>query len=292
MRAQDILNYVLILLLFSIPSFAATYDDVGDYTSVSSGIGFASSQSVSGVGFSSAHSCINADPELLQAYSSGSGSYSHDSTIRLINSTASDPDNGFISTGRNIELQENTSFTYSPILLAYGGTFRSGPVKSLWDDSITTGNGGGAFMKVGFDNTRVLSRDVHTKVSGYQNVADIFTSSGEFHVGMKFDAAFNGNEKLGVSFKESGKETLTKLMDEYYSGTYRMTKNLGIDIDNSIWDYGETSEASNAINWLPCSCNSGWDEMDLTDQMSHSARDFFDCTSCMPAKMCSNASSS
>lgn len=287
MKVQDILNYVLLLSLFSGISFATTYDDVSDIPIVESGLGFDSSQSVSGIGFTSVHSCIDADPEILQTHCSGSGSYSYDSTNRLLNFNAYDPANGFVSARRSIELQENTSFIYSPSLLVYGGTFKSRPIKSLWDDSITTGNGGGAFMKVGFDNTRVLSKNVHTKVSGFENLDDILGSSGRFDAGVKFDAAFTGNEKLDVSLRELSKKTPTKLMDEYYSGTYKMTKNLGITVYNSNWDYGETSEASDAINWLPC-CSGGYIDMDLTDQRYHSAKEFFDCTSCGPAKPCSN----
>lgn len=146
-------------------------------------------------------------------------------------------------------------------------------------------------MNVGFDNTRVLSKDIHTKVSGFESLDLINKSSGKFDAGMKFDAAFTGTEKLGVSLKKPDEKTPTRLVDEYYSGTYRMTKNLRITVERTIWDYGETSEASNAINWLPC-CFGGYSDMDLTDQRYHSAKDFFDCTSCEQANLCSNVSKS
>jgi hypothetical protein len=287
MKILDIMNYVLLLSLFTAISFASS-DEPGDYPIVESGFGFSSKESVSGIGFASKHSCINAAPEILQTRSSGSGSYSYDSAIRLINFTASDPANGFSAAGRSIELQENTSFTYSPILLANEGTFRSGPIKSLWDDSIATGNGGGAYMKVGFDNTRVLSKDVHTKVSGFDRLENILSSSGKFDAGMKFSAAFTGNEKLSVSLKETNKKTPTTLMDEYYSGTFRVTKNLGLEADGSISDYGEASESINAINWLPCSCNAGYDGMDLHDKRYHSAEGFFNFSTLQQPEPCSN----
>jgi hypothetical protein len=286
MKVLDILNYVLLLLLFT--TSIALSDDVGDTIITQSGFGFDSSESISGLGFTSTHSCINADPEILQTRSSGSGSYSYDSTIKLLNFTATDPANGFIAAARSIEFQENTSFTYSPILLANKGTFRSGPIKSLWGDSIATGNGGGAYMKVGHDNTRALSKDVHTKVSGFEDVRNILSSSGEFDAGMKFNDAFTGNEKLDVWLKEPNKKIPTRLMDEYYSGTFRINKNLGLKVEGSISDYGETSEDINAINWLPCACNAGWDDMDLHDQRYHSAERFFNCSTCEQPKPCSN----
>ena len=180
---------------------SANSDEQSDYSTVESGFGYSSKESVNGIGFTSTRSCINVAPEILHSRSSGSGSYRYDSDIQLINFTASDPGNGFINAGRSIELQENTSFNYSPILLAKEGTFQSGPIKSLWDDSIATGNGGGAYMKVGFDNTRVLSKDVHTKVSGFDRIENILSSSGKFDAGIKLSAAFAGNEKLDVSLK-------------------------------------------------------------------------------------------
>lgn len=286
LKVRIILNCVILLSLF-IGVSVASYGDVGDITTVESGFGFTSSGSVSGIGFSSANSCIKADPEILQTRSCGGGSYSYDSTIRLLNFTATDIVNGFARAERSIELQDNTSFAYSPIILAKEGTFRSGPIKTLLDESIATGNGGGALMKVGFDNTRVLSRDIHTKVSGFEDVDSILTTSGRFNAGMKLDAAFTGNEKLDVSLMETDKKIPTRLMDEYYSGTFRITKNLGLSIDSSVLDYGETSEAANAINWLPC-VSGGYSDMDLHDQRYHSAEGFFDFSGCEPPKPCFN----
>jgi hypothetical protein len=286
MKILDIMNYVLLLSLLTAISSAYS-DEQGDYPVVESGFGFSMKESVRGIGLTSKHSCINAAPEILQTRSSGSGSYSYDSSIRLINFTASDPANGFSAAGRSIELQENTSFTYAPILLAKDGTFRSGPIKSLWDDSIATGNGGGAYMKVGFDSTRVLSKDIHTKVSGFDRIENILSSSGKFDAGMKFSAAFTGNEKLSVSLKETNKKTPTTLLDEYYSGTFRTTKNLGLTVYGSRLDYGETSESTDAINWLPCSCYAGYDDMDLHDKRYHSAEGFFNFSTCPQPEPCS-----
>jgi hypothetical protein len=287
MKVLEILNYVLLLSLFTCIS-SANSDEQSDYSTVKSGFSFSSKESVNGIGFTSTRSCINVAPEILHSRSSGSGSYRYDSDMQLINFTASDPGNGFSTAGRSIELQENTSFTYTPILLANEGTFRSGQVKSLWDDSIATGNGGGAYMKVGFDNTRVLSKDIHTKVSGFDRIENILSSSGKFDAGMKLSAAFTGNERLVVSLKETNNTTPTRLMEEYYSGTFRMTKNLGLTVYGSKLDYGDTSEADNAINWLPCACFAGYDDMDLHDKRCHSAEGFFDVSACQQSKPCSN----
>jgi hypothetical protein len=286
MRVLDILNCVLLLLLFAGTSVAATYEDVSDIPTISSGYGYIMSQSVSGVGFTSTHFCIKDQAEVLQTHSSGSGHYSYDSTLQFQNFSYSDPDNSYVTAGQKIELQENTSFAYSPVMLNNIGGFRAGPIKSLYNDLVTTGNSGGTIMSVGFDNTRTLSKDLHTKTSGVTNLENILQSGGYFETSMKYDVAFTGTEKQGVSFKESDKKTPTRMVDESYSGTFKIAKNLDIKASLTNWDYGETSEDPNAINWLPCACFQGYDSMDLTDQRYHSAKDFFDCTSCWPAKPC------
>lgn len=295
LKVLCILNYIILILMIVL---IGTSIAVNDY--VEEGFGFNMSQSVNGDGFTSTRSCINVDPEILQAHSSGSGSYTYDSSLNIRNYTITDtisdliplktlenPTETGISTERTIELQATTGFAYAPAELANMGTFRSGPIKSLFSDSTATGNGGGAYMKLGFDNVRSLSADVHSKVSGFEDVDSIQgTSGGSFDAGMKVNAAFTGDARLGVDFKEPDKKVPTKLMDEFYSGTFSITKNLEMSVDNSISDYDEDSDSATAINWLPCSCFKGFDDMDLHDQRYHSAKDFFDCTVCGSPKPC------
>ena len=73
-------------------------------------------------------------------------------------------------------------------------------------------------------------------------------------------------------------------MDEYYSGTFRTTKNLELTVYGLKLDYGETSDSTNAINWLPCACFAGYDDMDLHDKRYHSAEGFFDVSACKQPK--------
>ncbi|MGD0951607.1 MAG: hypothetical protein ABR985_04310 [Methanotrichaceae archaeon] len=295
LKGLFILNYILLIITLIGTSVA-----VNDY--VQQGFSFEMNQSVNGTGFTSTRSCINVDPELLQAHSAGSGSYTYDSSFTIRNYDVVDdisdliplkdletPVDNYISSERSVELQATTGFAYSPAVQPNMGTFRSGPIKSLWTDSTVIGNGGGAYMKLGYDNVQSLSTDVHSKVSGLERIDSLQgTTSGTFNAGMKVNAAFTGNERLEVDLKDPGKKVPTTLMDELYSGTFTTTKNLELSDINTATDYGEDSEGTGAINWLPCSCFEGFDDMDLHDQRYHSASDFFDCTTCGFPQPCSS----
>ena len=295
LKGLFILNCILLIMVLIGTSIA-----VNDY--VQQGFGFDMSQSVNGTGFTSTRYCINVDPELLQAHSAGSGSYTYDSSFNLRNYDVVDdisdliplkeletPVDNYISSERSVELQATTGFAYSPEEVANMGTFRSGSIKSLWTDSTVIGNGGGAYMKLGYDNVQSLSTDVHSKVSGLERIDYLQgTTSGTFNAGMKVNAAFTGNERLEVDLKDPHKKVPTTLMDELYSGTFTTTKNLELSDINTLTDYGYDSEDAGAINWLPCSCFKGFDDMDLHDQRYHSASDFFDCTACGFPQPCSN----
>jgi hypothetical protein len=70
-------------------------------------------------------------------------------------------------------------------------------------------------------------------------------------------------------------------IDEDYFGTYHVEKNMTIAVP-----YSKSTEPMN--EWLPCICNAGWNDMVIHDTRYHSAKGFFDCTTCWPSKPCSN----
>ena len=61
-------------------------------------------------------------------------------------------------------------------------------------------------------------------------------------------------------------------IDEDYFGTYHVEKNMTLSVPYS--------RNKPTYDWLPCSCNEGWNDMVIHDQRYHSAKGFFDCTSC------------
>lgn len=89
--------------------------------------------------------------------------------------------------------------------------------------------------------------------------------SGTAHVGMlQGDRAFE--------FKKSALYNSKIMVDEAYTGTFNLAIKMGLTIPTYTADESE--------DWLPCSCYKGWDDMNLHDQVYHSAKGFFDCTAC------------
>jgi hypothetical protein len=257
-----------LLLMPIIDSFA----DEGAETTTGSGFSFVASQSIRGEGITEVRSCLNTDPQVFQSRGSGSGSYNYDSTILLTNFTTTDPARGFSSYGRSIEVQETADFAYLPLSINVG-SFNTKPIKSLWDDATKTGNKGGAFVELAFANTKVLSKDVHAKTSGFEDFEDIQDSSGKFNLGLKFDVAFTGTGKVGAWLKGPTDKIPARMLDEYYSGTFKMVKN--IEFSNI-----GTSSIDETNDELNCTCLKGYDSWDLADQTwaSHSVKDFFNCS--------------
>jgi len=69
-------------------------------------------------------------------------------------------------------------------------------------------------------------------------------------------------------------------IDEDYFGTYHVEKNMTLEVPYS--------KNKPTYDWLPCTCNGGWDDMTPHDKVYHSAKGFFDCTECMPLAACKN----
>jgi hypothetical protein len=67
-----------------------------------------------------------------------------------------------------------------------------------------------------------------------------------------------------------------------YVGAFNLTKKIHMNSIVSEW----SSADGNTYDWLPCSCNAGWDDMVIHDTRYHSAKGFFDCTSCRPPAPC------
>jgi len=265
LKALSITVCFFLLMLFIGSSFAQT-------ETTGSGFSFMAEQSIRGEGITEVRSCLNTDPQVFQSRGSGSGSYNYDSNVALINFTTKDPGRGFLSYGRSIEVQESSDFAYAPISINVG-SFKTETIKSLWDDSTKTGTSGGTAIELAFANTKVLSKDIHAKSSGFQDIEDIEDSTGKLDTAMNFDVAFTGIGKVGAWLKRPSDHTPERMLDEYYSGTFRMAKN----IQFSNIGKTRTDDSNDALN---CTCIKGYDSWDLADQIwaTHSVKDFFNCS--------------
>jgi hypothetical protein len=95
---------------------------------------------------------------------------------------------------------------------------------------------------------------------------DESVTSGTAHIGM-----LQGNVGT-LDFGKSALHNSIVNVDEDYTGTF----NFGIKMNLTT----PVSKYWGCEDWLPCSCYTGWNDMNLHDQRYHSAKGFFDCTTC------------
>jgi hypothetical protein len=115
------------------------------------------------------------------------------------------------------------------------------------------------------------------------------------------NSRFDGSAHLGVTLNDvrggtagipNSKADSAALMDEDYIGSFNLSKKMAVNIlkTTDYADYDQNCEGYTYTDypWLPCLCNTGWDDMAIHDTSYHSAKGFFDCTSCTPPAPCKN----
>lgn len=242
---------------------------------------FYTQQSISGNGFMSAYRCFNSDPIVLKSHSSGSGAYSSDSNILdedivLSNMVYED----YLSSKRSVNFNDNVSAAYFPTTVSPGGSARFGLIKSTWSDSTQAGNRGGATMKAAFGSARSLVKHMATEVSGIQSIETIqdSTGTGSFVASMELNSAFNGTAQLSATVLDQSQSedwgTPETAMDEYYRGTFSLTKKMKIS--------QKRSRSTEMDDWMPC-CIDGYKSMATYYQrgtygFGPDVKGVFDCT--------------
>lgn len=266
-------------------------------------------QAVAGTGFANINdNFATQDPDDrsqnldLRVLRSGTGAYSHNSTISVQNDTYWSYSGEFTTISQDIAAKEDTNAVYSGINLQFPGSFKTKVVKSLWKDQTCSKNHAGIIsMNSLFDYAKKLDTESTTTLDSdvYNYEGFIETTNSTISSSMNINSSFDGSAHLGATLNDMPGEVggITKskadsavLMDEDYKGSFNLTKKMAVDIVKTT-DYGDyyaNYESENSdYPWLPCSCNQGWDDMAIHDQRYHSAKGFFDCTSCVPV-LCKN----
>ena len=253
---------IIICILIALMSVGLALADEEIKENISEeGLRFDSNQTVEGFGIASSYRCMASSDRVLQSRNSGSGVFASESKTLVQNGEVikRDPDSFESTTG--IGLQENTSNAYSPTKIDFPGSFRSEPIRSLWSDSTFAGNIGGIVLKASFDHVQALNKEMTTKVSGEGSYEALTSpkSSVSFGASMKLNAAFNGTGQIGAYVGTLNGDNQDVLVDEYYRGTFTISKKMEITLKSSLLP--EEDE------WLPC-CSGGWDNMNYTDKKS------------------------
>ena len=276
---------------------------------------FAADQSVSGTGFTNINNNFGVvDPDdqeqvlNLKTLSSGTGDYKHSTYIYVQNNSITTSSGEFDSSDHKITVKDDINAVYAPVSFQFPGSFKIKTIKSLWKDQTCAKNFGAMVtMDSLYDYTRALNKESTTTMSSDEHTFDLFEAAANSTATSTMDITsnFDGSAHIGVTLSDvrggiSGitktKPDSTVLMDEDYRGTFNLTKKMEVSLTKTR-DYGyyeKNREGAFGVAslddypWLPCLCNTGWDDMAIHDQRYHSAKGFFDCTACLPPGPCKN----
>lgn len=288
-----------------------------DLITTISGYTFTADQSVQGTGFANVNNNLNVIdtstdslPTLtIQYLGSGSGAYNYESKNYIQNNVVTTLGGDFSSSSYKITKKDDTSAAYSPVAFQFPGSFKLKSLKSPWKDQTYTKNYAGEIsMDYLIINANTINSHTNTELAsdvytypGYSSATNSTISSsmdidsqfsGDAHIGATIDndtiMNFNG-ESLRMMDKKPGNYSL--LVDEDYRGVFNITKKMAVTIKKTT-DYGyydaNAYEYEGDYPWLPCLCNLGWEDMTLHDKLPHSAKDFFNCATCVAPSPCKN----
>ena len=194
-----------------------------------------------------------------------------------------------------IHMKENNNMTYNPMAMTIGTRYYAAhPIafNSLLTDKTWIKNYGG--LASGVDPTSMNHMaegahglDVALEVQA-NNVQSTVVCPIEVTTMKVQEDLIDGKAHFGVLQLQGNGEVAKKwqnpltYVDEDYVGSYHLMKNMAMKkiAPTILTTYG----------WLPCSCNSGWDDMVIHDTRYQSAKGFFDCTTCWPPASCSHKS--
>jgi hypothetical protein len=299
---------------------AATYDGFGDKSAVipivfanqivDKNVSFAFEQSVQGNGYYMTYKYAKMGNAEFKDYAHGSGSLDNEAVLTSYNSSHqyhlwnADWNDHSVNC---IQYKETTHAVYAPVRIAIGtGYYAVNPLNydSLIKEKTWIKNRlAGSEMQNEVEYAHKLDKDLSVLVKDFTDYTydPLFTANAISNMKIKEDVA-EGKIHIGVlqaSADAVGQIPFTSLntapvtagrragsawvnpaveIDEDYFGTYHVEKNMTLVVPYS--------RNKPTYDWLPCSCMTtpggigGWSDMFPTDQKAHSAKGFFDCTSC------------
>ncbi|VVB63599.1 Uncharacterised protein [uncultured archaeon] len=273
-----------------------------DLVTVVGGFSFTSDQSVAGTGFANINSNVatasSADGSQILSVRdlrSGTGAYNYSSTIYAQNNTIWTESGIGAGTTQDVTEKEYTDEVYSEINFPFPGSFKAKSIRSPWKDQTHSKNYAGMIsMNAFFDYAKKIHKESDTTLHADVYNYDGFVAATNSTIGSSMDikSAFDGSAHLGTTLNDvrggiggilGSKANSTILLDEDYRGSFNLTKKMAVDIVKTT-DFGYYEANYEGVYedypWLPCLCNTGWEDMDIHDQRYHSAKGFFDCATC------------
>jgi hypothetical protein len=267
-------------------------------------LSFSLEQSVQGNGYFMTYKYAKMRNAEFKDYAHGSGSLDNEAVLASYDATRkyhlwnADWNDYNVSC---IQYKETTHAAYAPTKIAIGTGYYE--VKPLNYDSLIKEKTwlknrlAGTSMQNEVEYAHKLDKDFSAVVKDFTNFTydPMFKSNafsqmkikedvgeGKIHIEALQAASDSVNTPFPTasSINSAWKHKPSVEIDEDYFGTYHVEKNLTLAMPYSTGDLRN--------EWLPCTCNAGWDSMVIHDTRYHSAKGFFDCTTCWPPTPCSN----
>lgn len=267
-------------------------------------VSFSFEQTVQGNGYYMTYKYAKAGNAEFKDYAHGSGSLDSESILTTYNKTHQyhlwNADWNDAS-ANCIQFKETTHAVYAPTRIAIGtGYYAVNPLNydSLIKEKTWIKNRlAGSEMQNEVEYAHKLDKDLSALVKDWTNFTydPLFQSNALTQMSLKEDV---GEGKIHIGVLQAASDLVGTLpvttlqtapagvggkigtawhkpaveIDEDYFGTYHVEKNMTLSVPYS--------RNKPTYDWLPCSCNEGWNDMVIHDQRYHSAKGFFDCTSC------------
>ena len=263
---------------------------------VDKNVSFSFEQTVQGNGYFMAYKYAKMGNVEFKDYAHGSGSLDNEAVLATYQATHqwhlwnADWNDANVSC---IQYKETTHAVYAPTRIAIGtGYYAVNPLNydSLIKEKTWVKNRlAGSSMQNEVEYAHKLDKDLSVVAKDFTNFtydplykANAVTQmkikedvgEGKIHIGV-LQANADGTGVIPNSLASMAVTAWKKPaveIDEDYFGTYHVEKNMTLAVPYS--------RNKPTYDWLPCTCNEGWNDMTLHDQRYHSAKGFFDCTSC------------
>ena len=186
----------------------------------------------------------------LRVLRSGTGAYSHNSTISVQNDTFWTYSGEFAANSQNIAAKDDTNAVYSEIEFQFPGSFGTNAIRSLWKDQTYSKNHVGVIsMNSLFDYAKRLDKETTTTLNSDVYDYEGFIEAGNSTIGstMEINSRFDGSAHLGVTLSDvrggiggiaKSKADSTALMDEDYRGSFNLNKKMAVNIVKTT-DYAD-----------------------------------------------------
>jgi hypothetical protein len=263
---------------------------------VDKNVSFTFEQSVQGDGYFMTYKYAKMGDVEFKDYAHGSGSLDNEAILASYDSSKKyhlwTPD-WYDMNISCIQYKETSHMVYAPTFIPIGtGFYAANPLnydsllkEKTWIKNRRTATS----MQHEVEYAHQIDKDlkVFGKVFSNFTYDPIYESLGQTQMSIKEDVKEGkihigvlqgNNDKTGYigstslnSWTTAWKNPAIEI-DEDYFGTYHVEKNMSIEVP-----YKKNQPT---YDWLPCTCQSGWDYLTLHDQRYHSAKGFFDCAAC------------